>query len=171
MERLSPSGPAGPPPSQREARGLLFLPTYKKIPSERSLHNGAERICCALGARHQDLWPRRGQQGCFPGRAPRRDSGPAGRKRQRQDDPDEHDRRYLLPRRGRDLCRRQGGDHPLPPRRAGPGHRHDPPALQARGRVLRDGEYRPVDGQRREVRPEKGSRQGPRHLRKVRIRP
>mgnify|MGYP000116905476 CR=1 FL=1 len=38
-----------------------------------------------------------------------------GEKRQRQDDPDEHDRRYLLPRRGRDLCRRQGGDHPLPP--------------------------------------------------------
>ena len=27
-------------------------------------------------------------------------------------------------------------DHPLPPRCAGPGHRHDPPALQAGGRVL-----------------------------------
>ena len=76
-----------------------------------------------------------------------------------------------FPDEGEIYRRRQGGDHPLPPRRAGPGHRHDPPALQARGRVLRDGEYRPVDGQRREVRPEKGPRQGPRHLRKVRVRP
>ncbi len=45
----------------------MFLPLNnpEKITCERSLHNGAERICCAFAARHQDLRQRGGQQGCY----------------------------------------------------------------------------------------------------------
>ncbi|MFQ7855795.1 MAG: hypothetical protein ACLRIS_12320 [Flavonifractor plautii] len=39
-----------------------------------------------------------------------------------------------------------GGHHPLPQGRLRPGHRHDPPALQAGGRVHRGGEHCPGPG-------------------------
>ena len=90
----------------------------------------------------QDLRLYRRQQGHRPDRVQWRDTGAAGRKRLRQDHADEHALRHLPAGRGAYPRERQGSAYPLPARRHRPGHRHDPSALQARGRAFRAGQHR-----------------------------
>ena len=109
-----------------------------------------------------------GQRQVLAGHLPGRDSRAAGRERQRQDDADEHALGYLFPRRGRDLHRRQARRDPLAQGRVRSRHRHDPPALQARGRADGDGEHRARA--RGQAGSQGGREEDPRDLRHLRLR-
>ena len=132
------------------------------------LSYGQQNARCDDAQHHQALRPGAGQRQGLAEHLPGRDPGTARRERQRQDHADEHALRHLLPGRGRDRHRRQGGRDPLAEGRLRPRHRHDPPAFQAGRRADRRGKHRA-----RPARPagsEGRKREDPRHLRSLRLR-
>ena len=135
-----------------------------------------ERMIClehttAIELRHITKAVRQGgcQRRHLPGDQAGRDPLPAGGERQRQDHADEHAGRHLLPGRREDPGERRAHHHCLPQGRLCLRHRHDPPALQAGGRVHRSGKHRPGAGRRAQAGSEGRLRQNPGDLREIRF--